>query len=542
MNPKNTNPYIGRISMKFIAVCFLIVGSGSIFLFIWISRQQEEHILEQVRKQAIILYKQIVITRDWVADHNSVYVPEFSDDAHLMRGTADNYTIAGSRYTRISPSVLTKMLSQRAEKGGSYFFKLTNSERINPDNIPDQLEHQAIESFRNNNTDGIFKTENRGGEMVMRYVAPVYVTENCMQCHQRQYYKPGEIGGCISVFVPMDAAMAAICKNKFVLAGGMSGFALSLMGLLFIGTRSLVFKRIDAIRSVLSGIDSESASAHLPKKGDELKDIQDFCYLLDERLKKQHEELEKQIQAATEDLSTTNSNLERTLKDLENLNKAKSDFFSDISHELRTPLTSIKGAADILARKLPNKNTEYLQIIKRNTDNLIKTVHDFLDYSRIESGQLLLDSKDVYLKPVLDDVLLTLKAAADAKEIKFDVKCEFPGKIHVDEQRIMQVLRNLIHNSIKFSPTGKVILVKILNFPKEIEISVSDQGPGIDSKFHSAIFGKFYQMPDHKQLHKGSSGIGLAICKGIVEAHGGKIWVQSTSGEPGSTFFFTLPK
>jgi signal transduction histidine kinase len=128
-------------------------------------------------------------------------------------------------------------------------------------------------------------------------------------------------------------------------------FAGSLVILVFVAARSLVFKRLNDIRAAMSRMTISKQVENHKRHGDELKEIADFCYLLDEEMKNQHEELERKIAEATHDLSETNRSLESLNLELERLNQAKSDFFSDISHELRTPLTNIKGAADILDRK-----------------------------------------------------------------------------------------------------------------------------------------------------------------------------------------------
>jgi signal transduction histidine kinase len=537
------NLYWQKLSYKFLGITFLATGVSFVVLFIWLSRQQEEHIMEQVRKQAIILYKQILVTRQWVAEHNSVLVAK-TDGIGSSRflDVPEARGIDGTVYTKVSPSMLTKILSDKAAQGGMYYFKLTNTERLNPDNVPDELEKEALNLFRTSFHEGFFRTEKHGNAHVMRYIAPVYVSENCIQCHQRQYYKPGEVGGCLSVYVPMDEAKSAIFHSKMILVGGVSGIALSLVGLVFIGARWVVFKRINDIRSAISGMGSGKTTPSAGGRGDELKDIGDFCYYLNEQLKERHEDLERKIAEATRDLSETNKNLENANKDLESLNRAKSEFFSDISHELRTPLTNIKGAADILVRKASCEDPEYLDIIKRNADHLTKIVLDFLDYSKMEAGRLELDREIAPLRIVADEAILAHKAEAVKKGVNITLHCSEDISCFFDMRRIFQVFTNLLSNSIKFSPENETIKVKVNNKDGDwVTITVADNGPGIESGYHEAIFNKFCQLGDRKDLHEGSAGIGLAICKGIVEAHGGKIWVAGKSAK-GSAFSFTLPK
>ncbi len=502
--------------------------------------------MNQVKKQAIILHKQIVLTRQWVADHQTVLVPktETCRSSPFLK-EPDVTSKDGCVFTKISPSIITRHLSERASKGGLYSFRLANTTWLNPQNAPDQLEKEALEQFRSSPTAGIFRIEHRKGQKVLRYIAPLYVNENCMQCHMVQNYKPGEVGGCLSVLVPMDEAQSAITRNRVILVGSGLGFAGSLVALLFVTTRSLVFKRIRDIRALIGRMNLVNAdNSSTTEHGDELKEIADFCYVLDEKLKHQHEELERKIAAATKDLCRTNEDLECANRDLERLNRAKSDFFSDVSHEMRTPLTSIKGAADILARKHSCADTVYLDIIKRNTDHLIKTVVDFLDYSKIQSGQLELDPKENSLRAVVEDAVLSQQAVADKRSITLVLDAPDEVVVTFDEQRIYQVLTNLLSNAIRFSPDHGTVTVRVADSDdRTVEVIVEDQGPGIDEKYHTLVFEKFYQVPDKvgSKIHQGSSGIGLAICKGLVAAHGGEIRVESDLGK-GCRFAFTIPR
>ncbi len=533
--------FYGRISFKFLAITSATTTIIFGLLLFWFSCQQEEHIMEQVRKQAVILCKQIVLTRQWVADHGAILVPktdEVRSSPFLDKPDLDGDD--GTTYTKVSPSMLTKILSDRAKKSELYSFRLTNTDRMNPSNVPDEFETEALRIFRSSHQEGIFTIEHPGQKTVLRYVAPVFVNENCLQCHMAQGYKPGDVGGCLSVFIPMDEAHSAIYRNRMILLGGGIGLACSLVVLLFVSARSLFFKRIGDIRTAMSRLTSGNTSKNEPGHGDELKEIADFCYVLDERLKDHHQELERKIAEATKDLSQTNKNLEAANRELECLNRAKSEFFSDISHELRTPLTNIKGATDILARK-SSGDPEYLDMIKRNTDHLIKIVSDFLDYSRIESGQLELDFIEASIRDVAEDSIISHKALAQKRSINFELDAAEDQLLKFDPKSIYQVIGNLLSNAVKFSPDGGTITVRIALVDHFAEISVQDQGPGIDAKYHENIFKKFYQVPEQgSKMHAGSSGIGLAICKGVVEAHGGKIWVESKPGV-GSRFFFSIP-
>ncbi len=524
-----------RISLKYLVCTALITFAVFVIGFAWIARQQEKHIMDQVKKQAVILQTQIMLTRLWVAEHHTVLVPR-TEDTPVTPFLKDPHVVGddGRVYTKISPSVLTKLLSEKAGARGLYSFRLAGDRPLNPENASDAFETEAIAQFRQSRSKRIFRTEERAGRRILRYAAPVYVTRSCRDCHMVQGYQVGDISGCLSLFVPLDEAQAAIDRNRFLLLAGSTILACCLVFMLFAGTRFMVFNRISEIKSALSRMTSRKEEPARDDSGDELQEIRDFCYLIDEELQSRHEALEQQIADATRDLSEANAELTR-------LNQAKMAFFSDISHELRTPLTSIKGAADLLERKISCDDPKYLEIIRRNADYLLKTVLDFFDYSRIESGQVELELTEGSLRAVAEEVALSQQADAQQADVRIVVGGD-EGFAAFDHQRIYQVFANLVANAVRFSPPGSKIRVLIGGHNGEVEAVVQDEGPGIEPEYRAAIFERFYQIAgSHGSAgRKASAGIGLAICKGLVEAHGGAIWVTSRSNR-GSEFHFTLP-
>ena len=532
-----------NVSLKFLVVTSIAIAIVFTGFFFWLWKNQENQIMEQVRKQATILRQQIALTREWVAAQDSLTRKRGrGKPSDHFRSQSDVEGPDGSLLTKISPSILTTELSERAAQNGLYYFKLTSLNFLNPKNAPDDLERTAIQTFRETSEKEMFRLDFQGSKPILRYIAPVYVTENCLNCHSDQGYKAGEVGGCLSIFIPMDEARKAIQKSGAALFFGTLGFGGILIGLLFVSTRFLLFRRIQDIKSSINRINLDKNSSTITNSGDELKEISDFCYLIDEKFKEEHELLEKRIMVATKDLYQTKENLEKANQELEQLNKAKSEFFSDISHELRTPLTNIKGAVDIMER-ISSDNSKYIEIIKRNSEHLVKLVVDLLDYSKLEAGRLELKPEQTPLIQLVCDAIVAEEPEAQKKEVRVSTKLE-ELILNVDRDRIYQVITNLLSNAIRFAPLNSLITVeaRALN-KKQAIISIRDEGPGIDQNYHEAIFRKFYQapVPNEQGFKKGSSGIGLAICRGLVEAHNGKIWVESETGS-GSKFSFTIPR
>ena len=227
---------------------------------------------------------------------------------------------------------------------------------------------------------------------------------------------------------------------------------------------------------------------------------------------------------------------------LKELDRMKSEFLSTAAHELRTPLTSILGFSEILLERKLDKERQnrFLKIINEEAKGLADLINDLLDVSRIESGRGFKIKKAPFelRNTILENVDL-FKSQTD----KHDFEVNIPGdlaRIEADEDKINQVMENLISNAVKFSPQGGKITVSVEQAEGEVKISVVDNGTGIPQKDLPHIFERFYRVENASTHGMGGAGLGLAIAKYIVESHGGKIWAESEVGK-GSTFSFTLP-
>jgi len=222
----------------------------------------------------------------------------------------------------------------------------------------------------------------------------------------------------------------------------------------------------------------------------------------------------------------------------------KDEFFSTISHQLRTPLFSIQGFVRlILDNEVPDEETqrEFLQIINRQSEQLTQLVNNLLNISRLESGALELEQEPVSLGDVLQQTVSKLRSIAQGKDIT--LTAELPARLPTvtgDRSWLEQVVTNLVGNAIKFTPEGGRVTVRASQSNGEILVEVSDTGIGIPADSLDRIFTKYYRVPDESGERPEGTGLGLHIAKKIVEAHGGRIWAESTLGE-GSTFRFTLP-
>jgi signal transduction histidine kinase len=228
------------------------------------------------------------------------------------------------------------------------------------------------------------------------------------------------------------------------------------------------------------------------------------------------------------------------------LDRLKSEFVAVVSHEIRTPLTSIKGSLELLSDvkffPLTESQKELLFICHANTDRLIFLINDILDFSRIESSKMAMNFKALDAAKIITDAVDGIRRLAEQGSLI--VKSDFPESpmtMYGDEFRIGQVITNLLSNAVKFSEPGAEIIVSARNVEDAVELCVQDSGKGIAPEDVPKLFRKFQQLDSSPTRKAGGTGLGLVICKGIVEQHGGKIWLESEPGV-GSKFFFTIPK
>jgi len=230
---------------------------------------------------------------------------------------------------------------------------------------------------------------------------------------------------------------------------------------------------------------------------------------------------------------------------LKQLEKIRQDFVANVSHELRTPLTTIKGYAETLLDGALKEDQafQFVQVIKRHTDRLTKIVEDLLMLSRIETKEFQLKLEVVSVRDFIDDVTDFVKDLAEKKKISLS-RNEIPSSLSVqaDRSHLEQILINLLDNAIKYTPEGgRVTISAIEGDSKDIQFLIEDNGIGIPKEDLSRVFERFYRVDKGRSKEMGGTGLGLSIVKHLVQAHGGRVWVESQPGK-GSVFYFTLPK
>ena len=241
------------------------------------------------------------------------------------------------------------------------------------------------------------------------------------------------------------------------------------------------------------------------------------------------------------------SQLRRQNVALAEASRLKSAFLANMSHELRTPLNAIIGFSELLLDEPEEDGYDresrqtYLQTVHDSGQHLLALINDILDLSKIEAGKMELRPETVHVAEVVTRTLATVAPLAARKQLVVTSDLDGSGDVVADEGKVKQVLYNLLSNAIKFTPEGGKIGVSARRAASALELTVTDTGIGISKEDQERIFREFQQLDSGPARKEGGTGLGLALSRRLVELHGGRLWVESGDGQPGSRFHFTLP-
>jgi signal transduction histidine kinase len=235
---------------------------------------------------------------------------------------------------------------------------------------------------------------------------------------------------------------------------------------------------------------------------------------------------------------------EETLRaNVRELDRMKKEFVATVSHELRTPLTSIVGSLGLLSSglmgELPSDVRQLVLLAERNSVRLIALINDILDFEKLESGRMEMTHAPAPLLRILRQAVEVIAPVAAQEQVTIELRAEV-AVVHGDEARLAQATVNLLSNAVKYSPRGGTVTVTASVSRGWTEVQVRDEGPGIAVALQPKLFRRFQQIESSDSRPKGGAGLGLAMCKAIVEQHGGTVGVESREGE-GSTFWFRIP-
>jgi len=538
----------GYLRKNLTAKVALIIGTILIITvgvtFYIVEKRQERLIMSQVEAQARILFKQILLTRRWIADHGGIFVEKLPwVEKNLYLKDSEIVDVTGKRYIKENPALVTRQLSDYSKNEGIYWFHITSSKLLNPSNAPDGFEKKALVIFEKGEAGEVSAITQEQGFKYFRYVAPLYVESSCIECHRG--YRIGDVRGAISVTIPLEGLLSKINSNRKDMILGTIIISILLLVTLISSIRAFVLKPISRLKNAMEAYSRGEEIQPFRETEDEIGSLYRTFNEMQKTIDEHRNSLKERVEEATSQLQRTNEMLMESSRLYRELSNRKSDFISFISHELRTPLTAIQGAIDYINAKtaiLLNKGysdeikdiQQFLKVIDSNFERLKRMVKDSLNIEKIEQGRMEFHFECINIDRTIQDILLEVFPLLEKKRIRIQTEIDGEMLTYADEDRIKEVLCNLLANSIDHSPEGALIHIEGYRTGDRTVIRIEDEGPGVAPEVQKKIFEKFYKG------RTGGTGLGLALCKLIIEQHGGELGVLS-DGIKGSTFYFKLP-
>lgn len=428
-------------------------------------------------------FEQIVVARAWNAIHGGVYVPISSTtqpNPYLKDSLRDIVTVNGMKLTKINPAFMTRQIAEINIAEHDLKFHITSLQPIRPANKPDEWETKSLELFEQGAPE-VIELVNKDTVSQYRYMAPLITTVGCMKCHEVQGYKVGDVRGGISISFP--AYTYTYVVKKQLLIDLIIHFVILILGL------SGLFAYYRSARNYYSALKEKNA-------------------------------------------------------DLQKTNATKDRLFSIIGHDLRAPFNIILGYSDLLKTGYEEMNEETRKklIIKIDdaSNRTFGLLRDLLLWTQSQTKKLEITQHNINVKELITEATGPYLANAEKKNISLAIDISDKLIIHADKTAIKTVIGNLFNNAIKFTPRNGNIDIIGKQKQNKIEIVISDTGVGIPAE----IIQKLFIFEESKstlgtEREKGT-GLGLIICKELIEEHNGKIWVESELG-CGTSFYISLP-
>lgn len=542
-----------NLTFRFMLATVIVIITVMGIKFFWdFSEQKKQAEREMIEKAQIITGQQKALWEFMAINQNKI-----------------NYNSEGIlEFKHLSCSTVAMGVGTMLASKTEYKLKPTNIVYRNKLNAPDDFEIKGITRLKENNTNNEYwSIEIANGKKVFRYMTPLLIDKNCLDCHgkpkgemdisgfAKEGLEIGDFGGALSLTMPMEIYENNIRRN--ILSNGF--FSITLILVCVVCIYFLVTKMVTSSLSELEHAVAQVGAgkwnvnlSNLKAKG-EIKRLTNHFQSMTEQLKDLYSNLESKVEQRTNELENANQVLQKHQQELEQMNLRlkeaniyKSEFLAIMSHELRTPLTSIMAFAELILEDIPPEKEEqrhYLEEVLLNSQILLRLINNILDLAKIEAGKDQLTLEVVDMNDIIASVESVIAPLAKNKELDLYVKIASNVPLtKADPEKIRRVVENLAGNAVKFTEKkGKVeILVQIDDTEQEIIINVSDTGIGIKEEYQKYIFEKFTQADSSSSRKYGGTGLGLALAKELVELHEGWIKVESRYGG-GSTFTVGLP-
>ncbi|HIP39005.1 MAG TPA: DUF3365 domain-containing protein [Desulfocapsa sulfexigens] len=502
---------------KFIVAIGAII-SFSYMLFLYrVSIVDNELIILQAQQQARMLYNQILITRQWVSEHNGLFVIEkegVEGNPFLDLPTITDQS--GNTYFMRNPAMVTRELSEYSNQKGLGSFRVTSLKPVNPANFPDEHEKQCMINFEQGSAESI-DIKNTPEGRIVRYMAPLDVKESCLGCHARHGYNQGDIRGALSITIPIDWADKKIKNNNRSLffIGLISFILVSITLLLMFNT--LVVSRLHRLSLAMNSFpETEADQLILPTGYDEIGNLSEQFAELCERLVHSHKELDQTRQQAW---------FSEKMASLGILS-------AGIAHEVNNPLGGMLNCVKSMSEHPGDRemHERYLPLIDKGLRRIEHTMRQLLNFGRQEPLQFRKIDVAILLGECLE--LLSYKLTGITIEQKNGLDREY----YVDAEALKQIFVNIGLNAIQAMQNGGTLKIESEMHDSELRFTFEDTGTGIAKETLTHIFDPFFTTKDVGV----GTGLGLSVTYSLVRQMNGTIEVESELGA-GTKFIIIIP-
>ena len=510
-----------QLRTKFILLIGLVICCSYGVTFYRTSSFQEELVVEQATRQAEMLFNQIRLTRQWVSDHNGLFFmkgPGVESNPFLDEGQI--LDARGNWLVKRNPAMVTRELSIYAAKAGMGQFNVTSLKLVNPANAPDEFERRTLRNFENG-VGEVVEIEKIAGKYRLRYMAPLKVDDQCLQCHAKQGYKLGDIRGGMNVTIPMDLAFAEIRTNNRMLLNIALATIIIVALTIFFLFDILVAKRLKILAREMDQYPQRRSSENLlpSEEDDEIGTLAGHYRKLCQRLERSQEELD----ASREQVFQSEKQA------------ALGRLVAGISHEINNPLGGMQNCIQTMKRSpdQPDLQVRYLNLLAQGVDRIKGTVQQLLNIGRKEPLEFRRGDVDAMIRDCLELTCMGMGRLAITVDLRLNVK----KPVFVSMEALRQMVMNLAGNAVQaMGEKGGTLRATSRLKDGQLLIEIADTGPGIDPRHMDKIFEPFFTT---KEVGEGT-GLGLSVSHSLAKRMDGELTVRN--GEQGGAIFtVTVP-
>ena len=478
---------------------------------------QQDLVLEQAARQARVIHKQILLTRRWVSDHNGLFFFKTENvKANPFLKDMEILDEQGRRLVKRNPAMVTRELSEYANREGLFSYRVTTLKPINPSNAPDDFEIKSLELFAQG-ADEVIEIHADAAGRILRYMAPLLVEESCKDCHDEKDYIPGDTRGGLSISIPINWAFDDIAQNNRMLLGIWFITILVVGATIFLLVDFLVVRRLGMLAKAMD---------RFPKDDTQIKGLP----VSDDEVGK----LSLKLKELCNRHLTSQQELDRTREQMFQGEKlaALGRLTAGIAHEINNPLGGMQNCIKSMQESPEDRelNQRYLELLSKGLKRIGSTVRQLLNFGRREPLQL----HSVVVDDLIRECFALLEYGLKNIELTLDLHLSRP--LNVDVEALKQVIVNIGLNGIQAMPEDGKLMVESHWTDAGFLIKFTDTGMGMDQEQIQQIFDPFYTTKDIGE----GTGLGLSVTYSLVQSMNGTISVESKKGE-GSCFQIELP-